>query len=147
MTSLLERLPLLGETFALVMAPVGAALALSLHGRHRGPAGASPRTSNMNVPFMLQSIILAGAQFRVGSGAEIEPQAKGFLVEASWPKLGAVDINSSSVGAHQQVTRLTYLATFLAAIALLNIVAHMVPAGGVGRDNFNYRIPPSWSPD
>ena len=92
---------------------------------------------------MIHALYLA--LFRVGSGADIAPPSGLFLAETIRLKPGTqIETNHYSEEYHRMITTLTFMSMLLGAVALISILAHMVPAGGgAGRDNFNYRIPPS----
>ncbi len=144
-------LPFLMGLPALPM-PGGICFTLTMHRgvRRPRPCGRGGEKSFRAVPLQ-HTLILAVylALFRVGSGADLAPPSGLFLAETIRLKSGTqIETNHYSEEYHRMITTLTFMSMLLGAVALISILAHMVPAGGgSGRDNFNYRIPPSWSPE
>ncbi len=114
----------------------------------RGRPLTRPLTGVSGRNMQLHYIVYA-AVFPVGSEATTVPPSGSFLAETtrSNPE-SQIETNHYSDDYNRLITTLTFMSMLLGAVALISIIAHMVLAGGgAGRDNFNYRIPPSWSPE
>ncbi len=108
----------------------------------------SPLACACGEKYMVQYLLYASV-FRVGSEAITIPPSGSFLAETIrlHPE-SQIETNHYSDDYIRLIPTLTFMSMLLGALALISIIAHMVPAGGgAGRDNFNYRIPPSWSPE
>ena len=105
---------------------------------------------------MILSVILLSF-FQPGSRAEVVPtndEAHGGgnqLVEAATYSEVANGSQSAEVGYANVIQSLfrSNLLWILGGLILMTVIWHMVPGlgGGSRTENFNYRIPPSWSPE